>query len=463
MGDRKRRDVRLIVVTTVTAILMCSAGPSTRPLACDRVGQETGVRLAVAVKRACEDRGIATCEIAGLTRDEVGRHLGHYRILLKVGPGTFDVIAVHRLVRERHRGVPDRTESGFFYLHGSASRFDHLLVSEANLLSYLALRDVDVWGLDARWVQMSREQTEHTAMKDWTFATQVSDALLATRIARHARRLTAQGFTPLNLAGSSLGASLALAVANAEAPMPAGERDVAGLIPMDTIYALPEGAGPVRTLMCANEASLRTAIAGGNYSANALGGIDAGVAALVDPDGYPPNSTRTNRQIALAQGASLTWPSVLPYHNYAISKNADGTPVDGAYTPSEVMFRMMAAFTPWRARATMADYFGVPCGQTDLPYDDHLADITIPVLYIGFAGGFGKEGLHVLDSLGSHDITIRFVQLMSDNEAANDFGHIDWQAATNADEQVWQPIYEWIDARSDCRRGQHGHGKCRHR
>jgi len=44
----------------------------------------------------------------------------------------------------------------------------------------------------------------------------------------------------------------------------------------------------------------------------------------------------------------------------------------------------------------------------------------------------------------SHDVTILNVQLLSDVQQSEDFGHADLLTGYNAEYLVWQPILEWI-------------------
>ena len=86
------------------------------------------------------------------------------------------------------------------------------------------------------------------------------------------------------------------------------------------------------------------------------------------------------------------------------------------------------------------------CGD-DTPYDDHLEEITIPVFYVGAAGGFGKYGVYTTTLLGSYDkddVDTLIVELYPPGAAALDYGHFDLLFADNAESLVWKPIYKWI-------------------
>ena len=85
------------------------------------------------------------------------------------------------------------------------------------------------------------------------------------------------------------------------------------------------------------------------------------------------------------------------------------------------------------------------CGAEDLPYDDYLKDVKVPVLYVGAAGGFGKYGeFTVKEQLGSKDVTVQRVGFESDADRKKDFGHADLWLAKDAQSQVWEPILKWV-------------------
>ena len=88
--------------------------------------------------------------------------------------------------------------------------------------------------------------------------------------------------------------------------------------------------------------------------------------------------------------------------------------------------------------------YAISCGETSTPFDNHLNDITVPVLYVGAGGGFGSNGLYTLTLLGSQDVSSLIVSFYPPEQAAFDFGHADLFNAQNADDLVWSPIYQWL-------------------
>jgi hypothetical protein len=86
----------------------------------------------------------------------------------------------------------------------------------------------------------------------------------------------------------------------------------------------------------------------------------------------------------------------------------------------------------------------IASGAVDLPYDDHLGRIKIPVFYVGAAGGDGAHGVYATTLLGSADKSSLVVALYPPDLAALDYGHADLLWADNAKTLVWEPIYNWI-------------------
>jgi hypothetical protein len=77
----------------------------------------------------------------------------------------------------------------------------------------------------------------------------------------------------------------------------------------------------------------------------------------------------------------------------------------------------------------------------------HLRDITVPTLYVGYAGGFGKDGLYTATLLGSVDVTTLFIQRLDDAHARDDWGHGDWLYATDTVTAFRDPVWRWIASR----------------
>lgn len=452
MNTGSVQSFRVGTLLVIAVVSTCAARPGTSTVAVSDIplGNSLTARFETAARKACTERAVAPCSLIALDRESITEEIAHYTAVLQIGDGAFDAITLHRIVREHRPGIPDRVDRTFFFLHGSGNQFLYSMLNAHKtdgLGLYLAERNVDVWGLDLRWVRVPRSQTDFAFMQEWNFDLQVRDVRLATRFARHARRVTGQHFGGLNLAGASLGASLVFAVANDEAARPLDDRDVAGLIPMDTIYALPASSTVARKLFCDAEAAQRTNIAHGVFAASGVRGQDIGRFALENPGGMSPLAPPlTNRQLALNNAASFGFPP-LAYHMFAVTRNPQGQPNGGRFSDESSIFEFYALVTSYRAVATFVDYFAIGCGDASQHHLAHLGDITVPVLYVGYAGGFGKEGLYTTTLLGSTDVTTLVIRMLSEAEAKDDFGHGDWMSARDTVALFRDPVWQWIAAR----------------
>jgi hypothetical protein len=91
------------------------------------------------------------------------------------------------------------------------------------------------------------------------------------------------------------------------------------------------------------------------------------------------------------------------------------------------------------------------CGTFDTPFDDHLAQVTVPILHVGPKGGFGPSAYASTMLTASRDVTTITVQRLADADEAMDFGHGDTVLAREAETLVWRPILDWIMAHRENR------------
>lgn len=400
---------------------------------------------------ACTDRAVAQCQVLQVSREELQKQIVHYKALVKVGPGDFDVIAVHRLVREPHENVSVHTVGSFFFIHGSSENFLLMMMTlHGGLGVFLAQHNIDVWGIDLRNVQIPANVTDLSFGREWGLDLQIKDVMLATRIARWARLFTGQGSGGIILGGHSSGGSLTFAVANAEAVLPKHHRDVIGIVPVDALYKLPPEATDQIAFSCSVEATYRDAVSSGFFFFDNFGSIDMAKLARTDPNGASPyQPPLTNLQYLMENAGALFFFPLYPFHPFAVVRNGSGIAVGGRYSSST---DIVATFeiVPFYAipNAASADGFGVSCPTSNSPYDDNLGEIRVPVLYIGAAGGFGKLTEYTTQLVGSPDITKIMMQTLPDADSQNDFGHMEPFTASQSRELVWQPLHSWIVKRS---------------
>ena len=95
------------------------------------------------------------------------------------------------------------------------------------------------------------------------------------------------------------------------------------------------------------------------------------------------------------------------------------------------------------------DAAAIMCPTEVTPWDQHLAEIEIPILAVGAAGGAGPQFAATLDLLTSAEVDRLMVGLHPPEEVLLDFGHVDLFTAWNAPELVWQPMLEWIEEHTE--------------
>jgi pimeloyl-ACP methyl ester carboxylesterase len=403
----------------------------------------------------------AACAVERVERRHIVADVFEYSFKLKVGDGAHDVIGLHRVVRERANGVPFKPSRAVFMVHGDVWGFDEAFMSstlsgavarERSVGVYLAQNGVDVWGIDLRWTQVPADTTDFNFMKDWNVSTHVSDVAAAVGVARAVRHATGSGDGRVALLGWSRGGVVAYAYANAEAALPEQSRQVDALVPVDIAFKLNPEHEEQRAGACARYEGGRQQLAAGVYhSPLGVGVRTFGLLAATDPSGASPvpgMTGLTNRQAALLVGTAThllfaPYPPVPFYHLEAGTFDANGLPSGLQFTSEAYLYDFYQSAAPFQSATEQVETDGVICGE-ELPYDDNLAAINIPVYYVGAGGGFGDYGLDTLSRLGSTDVTSNVVKLYGPEGRPVEFGHSDPFLADNAKELVWKPLYDWI-------------------
>jgi len=147
----------------------------------------------------------------------------------------------------------------------------------------------------------------------------------------------------------------------------------------------------------------------------------------------------------LENAARLGFGPAYPFHGWAVIRDASGVAADGRYTElADIVQNSIISPAFQIPNATIADMFAASCPTLNSPYVANLDKVKIPVFYIGMAGGFGKIGEYTLSALGSKDKKAITIQLQPDDDAVNDFGHMEAFRARDAQTLVWEPIRRWI-------------------
>ena len=393
-----------------------------------------------------------------MTRDQLGNKIAHYQFEVRLGKREFDVVRIHRVVREYRPYRPIHTHGEVFMIHGASQDFDDIFLTagseEKNAQTsspvYLASKGIDVWGIDLAWTLIPAETSNFNFMKDWGVERDADHTLAALSIARLIRGLTGQGFGRLNLLGFSYGVPVAYAAAGRETQQHPILRDIKGLIPVEAGMKYDKN-DPVheefRNSMCDVAAGIKALIDGGTYEST-LGGNLApfgNLAISVPNDPSPIIPGLTNFQAALFVGAIPGATPPAPFwHFIGGDLNEFNIPVGLLYTDPPRWFHLLTTLVPYMPQRTMYEFRACQCDEEDVSIDDYLDQISVPILYLGAGGGFGTFGDYTSSLTASTDITNYTVSLQAEENRIIDFGHADTFMANDAADLVWEVLRQWL-------------------
>jgi hypothetical protein len=407
-------------------------------------------------------------------REALPGGLAHYRFRLQVGADPHDVVTVHRVVREDGAWRPARTNRAIFMVHGDGWGFETAFLSsvgsafvppDQSIAAFLATEGVDVWGIDLRWVGVPADTQDFSFMADWTLGSHARDVGTGLALARAVRLVTRSAHGSMHLLGWSRGAAVAYAYMNQEARLPRLLRKVDGFIPVDMVVRYAPEDAEQQAWACERHAALAEARASGRVEGGLLGpapgitlqaiGTLAATAPnapspLLPPDVFGPGTgIPTNRRAAIvsaaATGALLAplKPLAPGYHLMAGIPDASGLPNALTFSNEHYVFEYVRDAAPYQSLNEVVESEAWACGL-DVPYDDFLHRVSVPVLYVGAAGGVGRYGEYSLSLLGSQDKTSLIVRTMPEAARALDYGHADIFLANDARERMWKPLLQWV-------------------
>lgn len=383
-------------------------------------------------------------------------NIAEYSYTLRVGPGPYDQIGIHRIVKELAPNHPARSNRAVLLAPGDIWNFRAAFLTGAHPLPvFLAENGVDVWGIDYRWTRVPAGLADYSFMDDWGLEQDARDLGVALASARVTRAFTGSGFGKLFLLGWSRGGQIGYAYLSGESQLPAALRQVRGFLPVD-IY-LKTDVPALQSAACQRWQAAEAAITAGS-DANTSGGLIGllGTLAATDPSGSsilngPPFNLPgyTNRQAGLLVGEA-TFTFLAPneftpfYHFTGGTFDGSGKPSGLLYSNEANLFDFEKAASPVQPNRQLADADKATCGSADVPFDNHLDDITVPVLYIGAGGGFGQYGVYTTTLLGSTDVTTLIISKVPVAQRLADYGHADLFLASDAQTLVWEPMLDWI-------------------
>ena len=393
-------------------------------------------------------------------RTELGDDIAHYRYDVAMGQGKYDVVRIHRVVREKRPNKPVSTRDAVMLLPGNPNSFEGIFMApmvtgvselDHSIVILLAKNDIDVWGMDYGWALVPIDETDFTFMGQWGLAKDAAHAEAALSFVRSIRVDTGQGNGRVHVLGLSYGGQVAYTLVGEETVQPAGLRNVKGMIALD--IGVATSSESEREFYCAmaeaDQARLESNPPSSYANDIGLSLYVLGYLASSAPDDESSYfAPLTNWQAALFVGArtELLTPGQ-SWHLVGGDLDEYGIPSTLRFTDDQLWVGAMGtAFPPYYPVRIDVDTDQLLCGTSDIPSDNHFAQITVPILHVGAKGGFGPSMYASTTLTASRDVTTITVQRLSDADEAMDFGHVDTVLATDAETLVWRPILDWIMA-----------------
>ncbi len=399
-----------------------------------------------------ETNATAVVPLSNFDRTVIAGDIVHYSATIVTGPGKYDKIGIHRVVREKSPYHPIRTKKAFFLLHGDLKRFETMwipgrfsptLPDDFGLAGYLARNGVDVWGMDQAWNFIPRSETDFSFFAGWGIQKEVDHLEIGLGVARAVRLITGFGYDKMLLLGYSSGSATGYALLNQESQWPDCKRQVKGYVAGDFGVKSDDPKWLASWAFWADY--YQQLYDAGQYQDNYFIFEDIAMLARTEPEGDSPFFPGlTNWQCALFYGGGQIWGDVAGHFHAPVLQ--DGLPVDFQFITIDQWLDFITATCKYEPILFERDYSVMAAGLPS-PYNDHLGDITVPVFDLGGAGGIAPGTAATRSYLGSDDITWLYVTVGSPDPTL-DYGHIDIFTARNAPELVWEPLLQWIEDHS---------------
>jgi len=377
---------------------------------------------------------VTTSSVSDFSRTELGAGIAHYQFNVRMGEGEFDIVRIHRVIRESRPYHPIPTKGDVFMVHGAFTGFDGTFFSvgmESSDINsktsspfYLASKNIDVWGIDMGWTMVPDDTADFSFMEGWGYEKDADHTLQAMGIARTVRGMTGQGFSALNLLGFSSGNTVAYAAANIETQENnMSKRHVKGIISLDNAFKTPDGDSG-----CA--AAQDVIDSGALENTNGQFFQTVGYLAHELPSELSPifgDGSTTNIQ---------AFRLIFAIDAFGFGFKFFGGDFGTLYNSDEERAtRAIANFSHYMPNQLWSEIDAVNCTSMNVTFDDHIGLISVPILYIGAEIGVGTAGEYTSSLTSSTDIT---------NHIITSFGHMDMWVGDNADNLVWSNLRNWL-------------------
>lgn len=393
-----------------------------------------------------------------LDREVLPNGIVHTTFLVRVGGHKQEVVRLHRVVKEVRPGKTAPTDGAVFMVHGSSQGFEDIFLYpgidvasiETSCPVYLANNNLDVWGIDLAWTRLPTTTTDFSLMEDWNINREIHHTLQGMGVARIIRLLTGHGFDRLNLLGFSYGGLIGYVAAGKETQEHSLRRDIKGLIPVDFALKFAPEESAVITAGCNRLAATKEQFEQGIFHNNSGQNFTTvGTLALNDPEGHSPIIPNfTNYQTAFFLGThTFLQPNPnSPTWHFVAANITSPTEIttELAYTDPERWLRLASDLPYFMPQIPGYEYHACMCGEEEVDIDDYLDQISLPIFYLGAAGGTGQSGLYTTGLTASTDISSHIVMLQGSDAPFADFGHAELFMARDAADLAWSHVSDWL-------------------
>lgn len=393
--------------------------------------------------------------ILGFSREIIVDDIAHYSIRLSVGPGEYDVIGLHRVVRESRPNVPIRTKNNLFLVHGAGKDFvgnfldgkkSPILPDDLGFAVYLARNDVDVWGIDSRYLLVPPGLGDLGFVGEWSLETYVDDLQASVAIARFARAFTGSGFGKMALGGYSAGSIMSYVLLDRETQRPLWQRNVGAYVTID--FGLVPDTPELAARVCEDYAAADELVQQGivaEYDDPDGFFLTMGTLARENPDGPSPLFEGfTNLEVLLYFTVFDDAPFTA--HFWAGVFDGEGNPLSFTFSSLERVAEFWVSFQPiFQPYVLNRDNAAILCPDIPSPSIANLGEIAIPVLSIEPAGGYAPDYEATLGLLSSATVERITIQQLGSQDALLDYGHVDIFTGDAAEGLWFAPTLDWVE------------------